>query len=411
MRILYLCHRIPYPPDKGEKIRAFHQIDQLARRHEVHLISFGEDPHDPANTDALRRICASVEIVERPRAAATFATLLAAASGRPLSIGAYDSRAFGRAVTARCRATPPEVAVVYTAAMAPHAKEVGCPRLLDFVDVDSEKWRVYGERMRSPMSLLYALEAKRLATYEARMAQTFEHSALISEIEARILAARVPGLAVTVIPNGVDLEYFRPADRPDAAVAPRPMAVFVGMMDYYPNCDAVLHFAKDILPLVRAEVPEFEFRIVGRRPTAAVRALARLPGVTVSGAVPDVRPHLAEALVAVAPFRIARGIQNKVLEAMACAVPVVGTPLAFQGIAAGEQDGIRLADAPEAMAGLLVELARAPALRAERGAAARAFVERHHRWDAVGAGLERILERLIETTRDRRAAGMVTARP
>ena len=411
MRILYLCHRIPYPPDKGEKIRAFNQIAQLARRHEVHLVSFGEDFHDPANTEALRRICASVEIVERPRAAAALAALLAAASGRPLSIAAYDSRAMSRAVTARCHATPPEVAVVYTAAMAPYAEDVGCPRLLDFVDVDSEKWRVYGERMRPPMSLLYALEAKRLADYEARMARVYEHSVLISEAEARIFAARVPGLGVSVIPNGVDLEYFHPAgDRSATAPAPRPMAVFVGMMDYYPNCDAVLHFAKDVLPLVQAEIPEFEFRIVGRRPTPAVRALGRLPGVTVSGAVPDVRPHLAEALLAVAPFRIARGIQNKVLEAMASGVPVVGTPLAFQGIAAGERDGVRFADAPAALAGLIVELARAPSLRAERGAAARAYVERHHRWDAVGATLERVLERLIET-RHRHVTGMGSAVP
>jgi glycosyltransferase involved in cell wall biosynthesis len=190
------------------------------------------------------------------------------------------------------------------------------------------------------------------------------------------------------------------------------MAVFVGMMDYYPNCDAVLYFAKDVLPRIRSEIPAFEFRIVGRQPTAAVRALGRLPGVTVSGAVPDVRPHHAEALLAVAPFRIARGIQNKVLEAMASGVPVVGTLLAFQGIAAGERDGIRVADAPEALAGLIVEMSRTPSLRAERGAAARAYVEQHHRWDAVGVALEQVLERMVGTRQGAsRAAGAGSARP
>jgi sugar transferase (PEP-CTERM/EpsH1 system associated) len=409
VRILYLCHRIPYPPDKGEKIRAFHQIAQLAQRHEVHLVSFGEHPYDPANAEALRRTCASVEIVHRTDIGAAFAALVAVASGRPLSIAAYDSRALAAAVAARCRATPPDVAIVYTAAMAPYAEDLGCPRLLDFVDVDSEKWRVYGERLRPPISLLYAFEARRLTAYEARLAASFEHSALISEAEARILAARVPGLRVSVIPNGVDFEYFKPTPpaagvRSDAA----PRAVFVGMMDYYPNCDAVVHFANDILPLVRAEVPSFEFHIVGRQPTARVRALGRLPGVTVVGGVADVRPHLAEALVSVAPFRIARGIQNKVLEAMASGVPVIGTALAFQGIPARVEDGIRIADDPATLAGLLVELARTPSLRAERGAAARAYVERHHRWDVVGAALEEVLERLVERSRggpERRGAG------
>jgi len=414
VRILYLCHRIPYPPDKGEKIRAYHQIAQLARRHEVHLVSFGERPYDPANAEALRRICASVEIVQRPLFTAAVGSLGALLGTRPLSIAAYDSKAVRTAVAKRCRATPPDVALVYSAAMAPFAERMACPRLLDFVDVDSEKWRVYGERMRPPMSFVYAAEATRLATYEARMAEVFDHSILVSEAERRILAARVPGLRASVIPNGVDLEYFRPAagqgDPGDPRPEIRPRAVFVGMMDYYPNCDAVVYFAKEILPRVRAEIPDFEFHVVGRRPTAVVRALGRLPGITVTGGVPDVRPHLMEALVAVAPFRIARGIQNKVLEAMACAIPVVGTSLAFQGIPAAVRDGIRIADEPGALAGLIVELARTPSLRAERGGAARAYVERHHRWDAVAAALEGVLERLIDADRGRSPASLREAR-
>lgn len=411
MRILYLCHRIPYPPDKGEKIRAYHQIAQLTRRHEVHLVSFGEQPYDPANAESLRRICASVEIVQRPLLTAAVGAFGGLFCGRPLSVAAYDSKPLRTAVAARCRATPPDVAVVYTVAMAPFAEHLSCPRLLDFVDVDSEKWRVYGERMRPPMSFVYAMEAKRLAAYEARIAEAFEHSILVSEAEARILAARVPRPSVSVIPNGVDLEYFRPAGQDGSAPEVRARALFVGMMDYYPNCDAVAYFAKDVLPIVRAEIPGFEFHIVGRRPTAAVRALGRLPGVTVTGGVPDVRPHLAEALTAIAPFRIARGIQNKVLEAMACAVPVVGTSLAFQGIPAREGDGIRIADEPAALAAMVVELARAPSLRAARGAAARAYVERHHRWDAVGEALEGALERLIEADRGRSVANLGGARP
>ena len=392
MRILYLCHKTPYPPDKGEKIRAYHQIVHLARRHEVHLVTFGEHPSDPAHAEALRRICATVEVVDRPRAAVPRAALWALLSGRSLSVAAYESAAFRTAVKARCLESRPDVVLVYTAVMAPHAESIEAPRLLDFVDVDSEKWRLYGTWMRPPMSVVYAIEGKRLAAFEERVAATFEGSVLISDTEARLLEARVPGLRVSVISNGVDLDYYRPMDRLDGhGSSPTPRAVFVGMMDYFPNCDAAAYFAREILPRVRAEQSDFEFHVVGRKPTAAVRALGRLPGVTVTGAVPDVRPYLAQAMIAVAPFRIARGIQNKILEAMASGLPVVGTRLAFQGIHAGEHDGVRAGDDPESFARFVLDLIRDPSLRATCGTAARAYVERHHRWESVGETLEAAL--------------------
>lgn len=398
MKILYLCHRIPYPPDKGEKIRAYHQIVHLARRHEVHLVTFGEHPSDPTYADALRRICASVEVVDRPRTALPRAALRALFSGGSLSVAAYESSAFGAAVKARCRESNPDVVLVYTAVMAPHAEGVEAPRLVDFVDVDSEKWRLYGEWMRPPMSVVYAIEGKRLAAFEERIAAAFEGSVLISDAEARLLSARVPGLRVSVISNGVDLDYYRPSGRQDGPSIP-PRAVFVGMMDYFPNCDAAIHFAREIHPHIRAGVPDFEFHIVGRQPTAAIRALGRLPGVTVTGGVPDVRPHLAQAMISVAPFRIARGIQNKVLEAMACGLPVVGTSLAFQGIPAGEPDGVRAADDPGLFARAVLELVRDPSLRASCGTAARAYVERHHRWEDVGVALEGVLSNVATAGR------------
>ena len=400
MRILYLCHKTPYPPDKGEKIRAYHQIVHLARRHEVHLVTFGEHPFEPANVEALRRICATVEVIERPRAAVPRAALRALLSGRSLSVAAYESAEFRNSVKARFNESRPDVVFVYTAVMAPHAEGLAGPRLVDFVDVDSEKWRLYGTWMRPPMSVVYAIEGKRVAAFEERIAATFERSVLISDAEARLLEARVPGLRVSVISNGVDLDYYRPTGRGDGhAGSPTPRAVFVGMMDYFPNCDAATHFSKEILPRIRAEQPDFEFHIVGRQPTAGIRALGRHPGVTVTGAVPDVRPHLAEAMIAVAPFRIARGIQNKVLEAMACGLPVVGTRLAFQGIPAGDKDGVRAADDPESFARCVLDLTRDPSLRAACGAAARAYVERHHRWEDVGAILEGALSSMAGTSR------------
>jgi sugar transferase (PEP-CTERM/EpsH1 system associated) len=400
VRILYLSHRLPYPPDKGEKIRAYHQILHLARRHEIHVVAFAEERRELEQAEGLRRHCASVEVVHRSRSAAERAALAALLSRRSLSVAAFDSRELRRLVEARQRSDPPDVILVYTAAMAPYAEDAGVPRLVDFVDVDSEKWKLYAMRHRPPRSLIYAIEARRLAAFEDRVCREFEHSASVSEMERQILAARVPGLRHTVIPMGVDLDYFRPrADAGTRGDFAQPVIVFVGVMDYFPNADAVSWFAEDVFPLVRPRIPGVEFRIVGRRPTRSVRALARQPGVTVTGGVADVRPHLADAALAVAPFRITRGVQSKVLEAMASGLPVVGTRLAFQALDAGEEDGVRAADTPPELADEVVAVLRNRALRHSRGADARRYVERNHRWESSGSLLESVLTSLVDHRR------------
>lgn len=395
MRILYLSHRLPFPPDKGEKIRAYHQILHLAQRHEVHVVSFAEEAADAEHARELARRCASVEIVPRSRRAAERAALAALLTRRSLTIAAYDSAALRRKVAERMARSAPDVILVYTAAMAPYANAAGVPRMVDFVDADSEKWRLYAGRHRPPLSWLYALEAGRLAAFEARVASTYELSAFVSETEADVLRPRVPGLRCTVLPMGVDLEYFRPrgAGEPEPP-ADAPVLLFVGVMNYFPNADAVSWFAGEVFPRILAAFPRAEFRIVGRYPTSGVRALARMPGVTVKGSVPDVRPHLTAATLAVAPFRISRGVQSKVLEAMASGLPVAGTPLAFQGLEARPEDGARRGEGAGALAEEILSLLRSPAARRDAGAAARRYAERHHRWEDTGALLESALARL-----------------
>jgi sugar transferase (PEP-CTERM/EpsH1 system associated) len=336
-----------------------------------------------------------VQVVNRTRAQAERASLRGLLSRRPLSVAAYDCGELHRLVEASVRAAPPDVVLVYTAVMAPYARHARAPKLLDFVDADSEKWTGYGERLRPPRSILYAMEGRRLAAFELESARSFERCAFVSPAEARTLLARLPELRYTVIPNGVDLEYFRPPaeGRPSAGTGV-PVLLFVGVMDYFPNSDAAEFFAREVLPLVRERVPGTEFRIVGRQPSAAVRALGQLPGVSVTGAVPDVRPHLAEATLSVAPFRISHGIPNKVLEAMAAGLPVVGTPKSFQALEAGAADGLHCGGTPEALAQEIVALLRDPAARSEAGARARRYVERSHRWEAVGDLLEATLQGL-----------------
>jgi sugar transferase (PEP-CTERM/EpsH1 system associated) len=391
VRILFLCQRVPYPPTKGEKIRAYHHITQLARRHEIHLACLADAGRDEEHVAFLGKQCASVDVVYRRPFAAGMLALGALASGRSLSVAAFDSWKLRQLVAARLTSDRPDVLFAYSSAMAQYVEgERDYARAVDFVDADSEKWKVYGRVRAFPLSLLYAIEAGRLARYEGRVAERVEASIFVSEAEAAIVRRRAPAGKLTVLPMGVDLDAFRPG--PDG---PRePAIVFTGVMGYYPNVDAVSYFAREVLPLVRSEVPAARFLIVGREPVGPVRRLAELPGVVVTGTVPDVRPYLAEASLAVAPFRIARGVQSKVVEAMASGLPVVGTRLAFQGLAATEADGVRMADAPERFAGEVVSLLRDDVERRARGRSARRYVEREHHWERLGARLDALLSSL-----------------
>ena len=306
------------------------------------------------------------------------------------------SRELWERIRSRVRSEPIDVAIVFSSAMAQYVPpDAAFPTVVDYVDVDSEKWKVYSEMKPWPISWLYRVEAGRLRRYEASIASRFDESVFVAQREADVFRSAAGGARARVLPNGVDLDYFR---RPDGS-RPNPTSqdiVFVGMMDYFPNIDAVCWFAESIFPLLREGAPAARFRIVGRNPDARVRDLGRLRNVEVVGPVPDVRPYLASAAVSVAPFRVARGIQNKILESMSMQVPVVGTRTAFQGIAAGPEDGIRIEDRPESFAAAVGALLQDFASRIEAGAAARNFVERHHRWQAHGEALVALLTAVVE---------------
>jgi len=406
VNLVYLCHRVPYPPDKGDKIRSFHQLRGLAARHDVHLVTFADERGDLAHGDALRAFCKSVEITYRNPRAALVRAGLAAATGEALSVAAFRSAALRRAVDTILARERIDAVIVFSSTMAQYVpRPARCPFVLDMVDVDSEKWRAYGAILPPPRSWIYRIEAERLARFEDRVGNDCDHCVVATRAEAGLLRGRLQK-PVSVIPNGVDLDYFHPAG--ERSHGEQPAVAFVGMMDYTPNEDAVSFFSHEVLPIIQASVPGTTFRIVGRNPTGKVRDLARLQGVEVTGGVPDVRPYVAGSNLTVAPFRIARGIQNKVLESMAMGRPVVGTTLAFQGLSATESDGIRMADRPEEMAREVVTLLRDEALAARCGAESRAYAEREHRWSAHVAAIESLLE---ESSRpERRRAGAESSR-
>jgi sugar transferase (PEP-CTERM/EpsH1 system associated) len=392
MRILYLAHRIPYPPNKGEKIRAFHQIRLLSRKHTVHLACLIDEKEDLQHVKALAKYCASVDAVYRGRTSARGLSLLTLLTSRPLSVMPFYSRKLAKKIANRLRSERIDRILVFSSSMAKYVRHIaGIAKVLDFVDMDSEKWRLYADYHPFPFSWIYRLEADRLGRYEEEVASIFDHSLFVSEKDAELLRRRLSDRPISVISNGVDLDYFAP-NGGHACCSNPPVLVFTGAMDYFPNIDAVQHFCQTIFPLVRKARPEVRFSIVGRNPTRLVKALGHHPHVTVTGSVSDVRPYLTRAQVAVVPLRIARGVQNKVLEAMAMGLPVVGTSQAFQGLQATTSDGVRIVDAPEAFAQEVLTLLEDHALQRQRSLQARHYVQCHHQWQGHGASLESLLQ-------------------
>ena len=335
--LLFLAHRIPFPPNKGDKIRSFHLLRHLGARYEIHLGGFVDDPDDWQYLDALRPYCASIHLLPLNPRRARLASLTGLLNGEALTLPYYRSSELARWAKGLADAGTVTRGLAFSAAMAQFMPAGLARRVLDMVGVDSDKWTQYAPTQRWPLSWLYAREGRKLAGWEALVARDFDATLLVSKDEAALLQQRVPQAQskIGAFENGVDADYFSPArDYPNPYPSAVRGVVFTGAMDYWPNIDAVTWFAERIFPAVREAVPEAQFAIVGSRPGEAVRALARQPGVVVTGGVPDVRPWLAHAACAVAPLRIARGVQNKVLEAMAMARPVVASAQAAEGIRA-----------------------------------------------------------------------------
>ncbi len=383
--LLFLSQRLPYPPTKGEKIRAFRDLTYLARYYRVHLGCLVDDPADMAHVGTVASLCRDVRAVAIDPRVRRAACLRGLATGEALSVAFFRDRRLADWVGRVVRDVRPAVAFVYSSNIAPYILDLpfGGTRVVDLVDVDSEKWRALADVARGPMRLVYRREQRKIAALERRIATECDLSVLVSDAEAGLFERLQPDCAGRIrgVSNGVDHDYFDPGEAFDPPFDPaRPTYVFTGTMDYPPNADAVTWFATSILPLLRRTVPDARFCIVGSNPSPAVRRLAAIEGVTVTGRVPDVRPYLAHAAAAVAPMRIARGIQNKVLEAMAMARPVVLTPDALEGIDAVPGREVLLAGTET---GLAAACARVSAGDADGiGAAARRRILLDYGWDA-----------------------------
>ena len=394
--ILFIAHRAPWPPDRGDRIRSWHLLEALLAHAPVHVAALADSEADAATARAkLVPLCASLTIdvrsMGRPEA-----LLRALARGTPASVEAFGSLRVERAVDDLLASGRIGPIVAFSGQSAQFVPPHYTGRLLmDFVDVDSAKFAQQAGDMSplSPMRWVMTREAKRLAAFESASAARADLSLFVSESEAALFRART-GLGperVCALENGIDTVRFDPAGdfaALDFDTRPLgPLCIFTGQMDYQPNVDAVTHFARDILPALRAEVKAASFAIVGRAPTREVEALAVIPGVTVTGEVPDTRPWLAAADVVVAPLSLARGVQNKLLEAMAMARPVVASSAAAAGIDANDGAHLLVADGAPATVAAVAGLLRDPARRAAMGLAARERMTARYGWDAALAPL------------------------
>ncbi len=388
MRIFFVCQRVPYPPDRGDKITTFNEIRHLAKAHEVHVFCLGDGARDLDNIPGLSAYAKSVTAVPVSGTASRLRALGALIAGKPLSVAAFDQPSLHQAIRRQFAALRPDLIIAFSCNAAQYAEHFPqVPRITQFGDVDSLKWGQYAERASIPLKWVYATEQRRMLAYERHIASSFSHALVCTAAEQRDFERLIPGAPVSLVGNGVDLDYFRSAGLPK-----RPGSmVFTGVMDYLPNVDAVSRLCDEILPLVQAELPAASLTICGSRPSAAVRRLARRPGVRVTGWVADTRPYLDEAELFAAPLRMARGLPNKVLEAMAMGLSCVTSIAAWSGTVVPQGQGIVATDEPKEFAAHIVRLLRDDGYRALMARRARAAVETHYQWKLQLANLDRVV--------------------
>ena len=427
MNILFLAHRIPFPPNKGDKIRSFNEISYLSRKHNLYLAFLIDDPKDIVYVDELKKYCEGLDYdIIRPRWQ-KIKSIPYLFTEKPLSIPYFYSKRLQDAVDRRLEKSRIDAIIAFSSSMAEYvfksklnlltppfgkggqggilqqgAGDYQAKLIMDFVDVDSDKWRMYAGFSTFPYSVVYRREWKRLMDYERKVGTAFDLSIFVSEKEAVLFKSFCPEAHTLSIPNGVDLEFFNTLNLPplqgegqggDGLFSNEknserngPNLLFMGAMDYFPNEDAVLYFYSEIWPYIKKELSHAKFYVVGGNPPKKVRDLSEKDrDIVITGFVPDVRPYLENADIFVAPFRIARGVQNKVLEAMAAGVPVVARPEAVQGLN-GLNGCIIVEENNERFAMSILKIIKTPQKRHQMINSSKEFVIKNYNW---GKNLEK----------------------
>jgi sugar transferase (PEP-CTERM/EpsH1 system associated) len=393
-KLLYLVHRLPYPPNKGDKISSYNMLKYFSSNWRVHMGTFVDDPEDWQYVDFVREKCEDSCIVNLPRSQKVTGSMRGMLRRESLSLNYYDNKELQNWVRESIERECPDAVLIFSGVMGRFVRDLlpeHVPVIFDAEDVDSEKWRSYSESKPWPLSWLYRREADKLLTYERQMAASTDVSLFVSEQEADLFKQLAPESASRAHfrTQGVDSAYFDPAlDYENPYSAGDKVLVFTGAMDYWPNVEAVQWFCENVLPRLREREPNLLFCIVGMKPSEEVTQLEKLSGVRVTGGVPDVRPYLAHALAACLPLQLARGIQNKALEAMAMELPVLATSDALVGILDYPGVNFDVADDGISMEESAVDILSRPR---QYNSAGRACVIEHYNWDTNLRRMEKFL--------------------
>ena len=390
LNVLFLAQRVPHPPDRGDRITTHHVLRFLREAgHTVRIGCLAEDDRDLQAVAELGTLGHEVCAPRIDRRARRLLALRGLLTGEALTLPFFRVGALQRQVAAWLRASPPDLVYVYSSGMAQYVLGWrGGRKLMQFAELDSDKWRQYAALRSGLAGWIYRREAARLLAFEDRVAHDFDVSFVVSEVEQELFVRSIPGVVPVVLRNGVDVEFF--ASRGDAGREPHAV-IFTGVMDYEPNVAGVTWFVRECWPAVRARVPDARFYVVGSRPTAAITALDGHDGITVTGRVEQTPPWFDRCALAIAPLHLARGVQNKVLEAMSMGLPVVSTTVAAQGLGALDPGTLCVADTAPAFAQEVLALLADPARRRAIGARARACVCARFRWETQFEVLRQVL--------------------
>ncbi|MBI1760907.1 MAG: TIGR03087 family PEP-CTERM/XrtA system glycosyltransferase [Acidobacteria bacterium] len=393
LNILYICHRFPFPPKRGGKIRPFNMIRHLSERgHGVTVCSLARSDGEAHEGAGIAPYCARYAMarVHAPQQTARMVGRLFTPG--PSSMGYFYAPALKRTIDELLASQHFDLIFVHCSSVAPYVTHVRhIPKLLDFGDMDSQKWLEYARYKPFPLALGYWLEGVKLQHAEKQLAAQFDLCTVTTRAELETLERFGTASDCAWFPNGVDAEYFQP----DGTAYDPDVLSFIGRMDYYPNQECMLRFCAQTWPHIRAQRPNARLLIVGAEPAPAIRKLGELPGIEVTGSVPDVRPYVLRSAAMIAPLSIARGTQNKILEALALGVPVITSAVAVKGVDAEPEQHLLVGNAPEEYAQAALRLMNNADERARLAAAGRARMLSHHNWTASLERMESLVERCV----------------
>lgn len=392
MKILYVCHRFPFPPKRGGKIRPFNMISHMSRQHDVYVASLSRSDQESKEGRGLAVHCKQFIMAQVREPWQTLRMILRLPTLVPSTMGYFYSAELKAAINRLIEKEKFDLIFVHCSSVAQYVEHIeSIPKILDYGDMDSQKWLVYAKMKPFPLNIGYWIEGVKLQREENRLAKRFDFCTCTTKAELDTLNGYNTGVATDWFPNGVDHVFFAPDDEEYDADT----ISFIGRMDYYPNQECMLDFCHNILPLLRKRRPAVKLVIVGAEPSADILKLSELPGVTVTGTVEDVRSYVRRSALMIAPLKIARGTQNKILEAMAMGVPVVCSKLAAGGIDAVDGEHFLAAETSEEYVSAVLRLIENPSERDKFARAGRERMLQNHHWPNSMSRLDNIVERCI----------------